>query len=250
MTDDNLTPALRDIPPVMSEPMYDLQQPPVGEIGTPILSMIKTSPTYDLAEDVAILARNRGGWCAPTEAERWQWLTDAERAAEVAEARAAADRHGDDYIVVGGKTMPHPPSPPPFTDGLMDLPAVRINVNTEEFRAHMAQARERMGELGAALARVWDGVRVQMGPAFFELGRVVSRITYLTPDGPPPPPIVDTRTAIIALNWAEWTKVLNHPDKRTRRHAKARYLEVRRHLPRTHYRRLKSVPINQFGALI
>lgn len=237
--------------------LHGFGAPPRGnEHLPPILSMIETSPTYDVAEDPTILARNRGGWCAPTEAERWQWLTNEERAAEITEARAAADRLGHDFIVVGGMTMPHPPTsfggfiPLPMpTDGLIDLPAVRITVDTEAFQASMAEARERIGELGAALATVWDGVHARMGPAFFELGRVFSRITYLTPDGPPPPPIVNAHTALIALNWAEWTKVLNHPDKRTRRHAKARYLEVRRHLPRTHHRRLKSVPINQFGGL-
>lgn len=207
------------------------------------------------ADAAAAAARAAGGWCAPTEAERWQWMSDAERAAEVAEARAAADAAGRDYIVVGGMTLPHPPTPIGFVDpgrsddGLWDLPTVSINVNTEAFQARMAEARERIGDLAAGLAAAFEAINNGLSPAFARLGRALSRVTYWTPDGPPPPPIVDARTALIALNWAEWTEVVNHPDKPTRRHAKARYLEVRRHLPREYHRRLKSVPVNQFGSL-
>jgi hypothetical protein len=194
-------------------------------------------------------ARHVSGWCAPTEAERWQWMSDAERAAEIAEARAEADRIGADSIWVGGMVWPHPPSPAPFTDGMWPLPSVSINVDTEAFQATMADARERMGTLGDALAAVFDRIRDEVGPVFSSLGHMMSRVTYLTPDGPVPAPVVDARTALIALNWAEWTEVMNHPDKRTRRYAKARYLEVRCHLPPAYRRRLKSVPINQFGSL-
>lgn len=229
----------RDIPPVMSEPMYDMQQPaPVGASDAPTVV--------------------RGAWCAPTEAERWQWLTDAERAAEIAEARAAADCHGDDYIVVGGMTMPHPPASvglggfvpvPVAADGMWDVPAVSVKFDAEAFQANMAETGAHFAALGSALADVFDRIRDDFTPALVKLGIVFSRITYVTPDGPPPPPIVDARTALIALNWAEWTQVLNHPDKRTRRHAKSRYLQVRRHLPREYRRRIESVPVNQFGAL-
>lgn len=138
----------------------------------------------------------------------------------------------------------------PFTDGMWDLPTVSINVDTEAFQAHMVEARERLGDVAAGIAAAFDAVNNGLGPAFARLGRALSRVTYWTPDGPPPAPIVDAYTALIALNWAEWTEVVHHPDKATRRHAKARYLQIRRHLPRTHYRRLKSVPMNQFGALI
>lgn len=221
----------------------------------PILPTIREAE--ERASAAAVNARAMGaGWYAPTEAERWQWLTDTERAAEVAEARAAADRHGDDYIVIGGMTMPHPPSSlggfiplPIATDGLVDIPPVSINVDTEAFQARMAEARERLGGLVAGIAAAFDAVNNGLGPAFAALGRALAPGMYRTPDGPPPPPIVDARTALIALNWAEWTQVVYHPDKRTRRHAKARYLEVRRHLPREYRRRLKSVPVNQFGSL-
>lgn len=234
MTDDNprgepAEPVHREIPPVMSEPMYDVYMPVTGVIGAPVLG-----------------ARNMSGWCAPTEAERWQWLTDDERAAEVAEARAAADRHGHDFIMVGGETMPHPPSPALFTDGMWDLPTVSINVDTEAFQARMAEARERIGDLAAGLAAAFDAafdaVNGGLGPALAALGRALD-------DRDPTPPITDVETALIALDYAERTQVVHHPDKSTRRHAKARYLEVRRHLPREYRRRLKSVPVNQFGSL-
>lgn len=212
--------------------MYDMHRDESGGIGDPVLA-----------------ARNMGGWCAPSEAERWQWLTDDERAAEIAEARAAADRHGHDCIMVGGMTMPHPLASlggfiplPIATDGLVDIPPVSINVDTEAFQARMAEARERLGGLAAGIAAAFDAVNNGLGPALAALGRALD-------DRDPTPPITDVETALIALDYAERTQVVYHPDKATRRHAKARYLEVRRHLPRTHYRRLKSVPINQFGAL-
>jgi hypothetical protein len=226
-------PVHRDIPPVMSEPMLDVYMPVTG-----------VRPL---------------GWCAPTEAERWQWMSDDERAAEIAEARAAADRGGYDYIVVGGMTMPHPPPSfdgfgaliplPIATDGLMDLPAVRISVDTEEFRARMAEARERFGDVAAGIAAAFEAINNGLSPAFRRLARALDPGTYWTPDGPPPAPVVNAHTALIALNWAEWTVVNRRPDKRARRHAKAQYLKIRRHLPREYHRRLKSVPINQFGAL-
>lgn len=223
-------PVYRDIPPAMSEPMYDVYMPVTGVIGNPVVA-----------------ARNVSGWCAPSEAERWQWLTDDERAAEMAEARAAADRNGHDVIMVGGMILPHTPTPP--SDGMWPLPTLSIKVDTEVFNARIAEARERIGELAAGLAAAFDAVNNDLGPAFAKLGRALARATYRIPDGPPPAPIVDARTALIALNWAEWTEVVHHPDKPTRRHAKAQYLKVRRHLPRAYHRRLKSVPINQFGAL-
>lgn len=243
MSDDNLRgdspePVYRDMPPVMSEPMYDVFMPVTG------------------VEAASANARAMGGWCARTEAERWRWLTDEERAAEVAEARAAADRHGDDYIMVGGMTMPHPMASlggfiplPIATDGLVDIPPVSINVDTEAFQACMAEARERLGGVAAGIAAAFDAVNNGLSPAFAALGRALSLGMYRTPDGPPPAPIVDARTALAALNWAEWTEVVHRPDKATRRHAKARYLQIRRHLPRAYHRRLKSVPMNQFGAL-
>lgn len=226
-------PVSRDIPPVMTEPTHDVYMPVTGVI--------------------------RPGWCAPTEAERWQWMSDDERAAEVAEARAAADRGGHDYIVVGGMTMPHPP--PSFegfgglipvsigTDGLMDLPSVRINVDTEAFQASMAEARERLGDVATRVAAAFDAINKGLGPAFAALGRALSHGPYRTPKGPPPRPVANARTALAALDWAEGTEVVHRLDKRTRRHAKAQYLKIRRHLPTQHRRRLKSVPINQFGAL-
>jgi hypothetical protein len=237
MTDDNPRgepdePVYRDIPPVTSEPIYDVYMPVTGVIGVPVVD-----------------ARNVSGWCAPSEAERWRWMTDDERAAEVAEARDEADRIGADSIWVGGMVLPHPPSPALFTDGMWPLPTVSINVDTEAFQSGIAEASERIGELAAGLAAVFDAVNNGLGPAFARLGRALSRVTYRTPDGPPPTRVVDARTALIALNWAEWTEVVHHPDKATRRHAKARYLEVRRHLPREYHRRLKSVPMNQFGSL-
>lgn len=232
--------------------------PPRGnEHLPPIIPTIREAE--ERASAAAANARAMGaGWCAPTEAERWQWLTDDERAAEIAEARAAADRHGDDYIAVGGMTMPHPPPSvglgdfvpvPVAADGMWDVPAVSVKFDPEAFQANMAETGAHIAALGSALAEVFDRVRDNLTPAFAKLGAVLSRITYVTPDGPPPPPIVDARTALIALNWAEWTQVRNHPDKRMRRHAKSRYLQVRRHLPREYRRRIESVPVNQFGAL-
>jgi hypothetical protein len=218
-----------------SEPMYDMY-----DMHTQVTGAIGV-PTVD--------ARHVSGWCAPTEAERWQWLTEDERAAAMAEARAEADRHGHTVISVGGMVLPHPPSPAPFTDGMWPVPPASVNVDTEAFQAAMADTRERIGTIGTALAAVFGRIRDEVGPVFAHLGSVFSRITYLTPDGPPPAPVVDARTALIALNWAEWTEVVNHPDKATRRHAKAQYLKVRRHLPPAYHRRLKSVRINQFGAL-
>lgn len=210
------------------------------------LQMIATEPTYDVVEDPPVLA---AAWCAPTEAERWQWMSDAERAAEVAEARAAADRHGHDVIMVGGMVLPHPPPSfggfipvPIITDGLIDLPTVSINVDTEAFRASMAEARERIGDIAAAIGAAFERINGGLGPALAALGQALD-------DREDTPPIVDAETALIGLDRAERTQVVNHPDKRTRAHAKARYLEVRRHLPREHRRRLKSVPMNQFGAL-
>lgn len=205
---------------------------------------------YDAVEAAAANARAMGaGWCAPTEAERWQWLTDDERAAEIAEARAAADRHGDDYIAVGGMTMPHPPMDiggfiplPIAADGLIDLPAVSIDRDTEAFQASMAEARARIGDLAAGLAAAFDAVNIGLGPALAALGQALDDRDGILP-------IVGADTALIALDYAERTKIINHPDKQTRRRAKKHYLEVRRHLPREHRRRLKSVPMNQFGAL-
>lgn len=131
--------------------------------------------------------------------------------------------------------------------------AVDITLDATALNEALERVRERMREfgeaIGPALARMADNARAAFGPLNEALYRTFSRITYLTPDGPPPPPIVDARTALIALNWAEWTEVVNHPDKPTRRHAKARYLEVRRHLPPEYRRRIKSVPVNQFGSL-
>lgn len=227
MTDDvrgePAEPVYRDIPPTMSEPMYDVYMPVTGVIGDPVVA-----------------ARNVSGWCAPSEAERWQWLTDDERAAELAEAREDATRHGHEVIMVGGMILPHTPAPP--SDGMWPLPTVSINVDTEEFRARMAEARERIGDLAAGLAAAFDAVNGGLGPALAALGRALD-------DRDPTPPITDVETALIALDYAERTQVVHHPDKRTRRHAKARYLEVRRHLPREYRRRLKSVPVNQFGSL-
>lgn len=213
----------------------------------PILPTIREAE--ERASAAAVNARAMGaGWYAPTEAERWQWLTDDERAAELAEAREAATRHGHEVIMVGGMILPHTPAPP--SDGMWPLPTVSINVDTEEFRARMAEARERIGDLAAGLAAglaaAFDAVNGGLGPALAALGRALGRALD---DRDPTPPITDVETALIALDYAERTQVVHHPDKPTRRHAKARYLEVRRHLPREYRRRLKSVPVNQFGSL-
>lgn len=225
--------ARRDIPPVMSEPMYDVYMPVTAAIGGPTVL--------------------NGGWCAPTEAERWQWLTDDERAAEIAEARAAADCHGHDYIVVGGMTMPHPPTSvglgsfapvPVAADGMWDVPSLSVKFDPEVFQAHVAEARKRIGEIlepvGVALSN--------LGPVFAKLADQFASIVYIT-DGTPPPPAVDAATALAALAYAETTEVLRRPRKRDRADAKRHYLAVKRHLDPVHRPRLRKVPMRQFGAL-
>lgn len=205
------------------------------------------APVTD-TEYSAVVPGTMGGWCAPTEAERWQWLTDDERAAEVAEARADADRHGYTVISVGGMVLPHPPSPAPFTDGMWPLPSVSIKVDTEAFQARMAEARGRFGELAAAMGDAFEQMSAKLGPVFLKLGRAFDDITYVT-DGPPPPAAHDAPTALAALDYAETTEVRRRPHKRERAAAKRHYLAVRRHLAPAHRSRLRKVPMNQFGSL-
>lgn len=131
--------------------------------------------------------------------------------------------------------------------------AVNITVDTTAVAAVLDQVRERMRELGKAIGpaldRMAENARAAFAPLNEAIARTLGRVTYVTPDGPVPLPIIDADSALAALVYAEGTTVLQHPDKAHRALAKRHRLTVRRHLDPVHRPRLRRVDTNQFGGL-
>lgn len=252
MTDDDnlrayLEPTYRDIPPVHSEPMYDLETPEVGLIGAPV---IRPSASALSAQMLALANLDDGYTHTPGDDED---LPPAVRAM-VERTAADEDRTAGEYWVK------YRPAPDPFAEGdgyeVMLIPArilrgpvtIDVTVDTDALAAGLERVREqfvKLGEVvGPALADVFDKMRAAWAPLREALGGIV----YLT-DGEGPGPVTGPESALAWLAYAETVMILQRPPKAMRKRAKARYLEVKRHLSAEHRRRLARVPMARFGAI-
>lgn len=252
MTDDDnlrayIEPVYRDIPPVHGEHVYDLVTPEATTVDIPITF---TEVRRDIID--AMIAIDEGYMHAPGDDE-----------ALPAGVRAIVERTAaDDNRSAGEYWVKYRPAPDPFADGdgyeVMLTPArivrgpltVDVTVDTDALTAGLERVREhfvKLGEVvGPALADVFDKMRAAWAPLSESLtGR---GIVYLT-DGAGPGPATGPESALAWLAYAETVMILQHPPKALRKRAKARYLEVKRHLAAEHRRRLRKVAVNQFGAL-
>lgn len=148
------------------------------------------------------------------------------------------------------------PLPMP-TDGMIDLPAahvprpgkveVDIAVDVSEFERGMREVGDAFAVLGDILAERWAHVGETILEAF-------APVYAITPGGSWSARIGDPiRTEADALEAIEFAEAVDlWPGKRAtkawRAHAKARYLECKRALPRERHGTLARVRVNKFGA--
>jgi hypothetical protein len=170
--------------------------------------------------------------------------------------RAAAD----DDRTAGEYWVKYRPAPDPFADGdgyeVTLTPArivrgpftVDVTVDTDALAAGLARARTEFAKITDALVAVGEAARRAWQPLAAAMDDAFSGIVYLT-DGAGPGPVTGPESALAWLAYAETVMILRHPPKGLRKRAKARYLEVKRHLAAEHRRRLRDVAVNQFGAL-
>ena len=125
---------------------------------------------------------------------------------------------------------------------------VARDLDAEAFIAGIERARVQFAKLGEAMAIVAEAAGEAFRPVAEALRRAFGPIVYLT-DGPAPDAPVDAEGALAWLAYAETVVILQRPRKALRRRAKARYLEVKRHLGREHRARLARVPMARFGAI-
>lgn len=252
MTDDDnlrayIEPVYRDIPPERSEPMYDLVSPEVGAIGMPAI----LPSSSGLTEGMLALANVDDGYTHASGDD--EGLPVGVRA--IVE-RAAAD----DGRTPGEYWVKYRPAPDPFAEGdgyevtLTPARIVRgpvtidVAVDTDALAAGLARARTEFAKIADAITAVGEAARRAWQPLAAAMDDAFGGIVYLT-DGAGPGPVTGPESALAWLAYAETVMILRHPPKALRKRAKARYLEVKRHLALEHRRRLRDVPVNNFGAL-
>lgn len=250
MTDDDnlrayIEPVYRDIPPVHGEHVYDLVTPEATTVDIPITF---TEVRRDIID--AMIALDEGYMHAPGDDE-----------ALPAGVRAIVERAAaDDNRSAGEYWVKYRPAPDPFADGdgyeVTLTPArivrgpltVDVAVDTDALVAGLARARTEFAKITDALVAVGEAARRAWQPLAAAMDDAFSGIVYLT-DGAGPGPVTGPESALAWLAYAETVMILQHPPKALRKRAKARYLEVKRHLAAEHRRRLRKCAVNQFGAL-
>lgn len=263
MSDDHslrahIDPVHRDIPPVHTEDVWHFEFPELPEVGTPVLPPAALSPDEYL---LALAALDDGWEQAPGDAELPPAVRDKVETIAVEQGSTMgeywvkyrpvtdpfADGDGYEVFVVPARIIRGDADLTVERDLGRDISQAMVDA-AAQFVARSDALAAAIADIGNAAAAVGEQLTAAWEPVSSFMHRVFGHLVYLT-DGDPPGPVTDAQSAAAAFVYAESVIVLQRPPKAMRRRAKARYLEVKRHLPREYWRTAPKVPMSRFGAL-